>query len=103
MDQYQSSLKSELELILSPDLARHEITSLDLLQTPRYATARDHVAKEPRFAQLKTYLLSLFGVRQEPERETPAVAAAAAAVTDPEMTNAVKIFQQSFWAQNEKA
>ena len=33
VDQYQSALKSELELILSSDVARHVITSLDLIDT----------------------------------------------------------------------
>jgi len=119
IDQYQSALKSELELILSPDVARHVITSLGLLRTPEYASATTHVPTASRFKALRaellrgaqTVLVSL-GLRtviassQEQQEDSTTDLAAAphpqgASAQDAIMQNAIVIFRKSFWAEND--
>ena len=113
IDQYQSSLKSELELIRSDDLARHVIVSLDLLDTPEYDVAKTHVSMASRFAALREWLVG--GIDQARQRLGWRDTAAASPMTNSPppaadappldsaavLQNAVKIFQKTFWVEND--
>ena len=106
VDQYQSALKSELALIESTDLARHVIASLDLLQTPEYSSALTHEPMAARFETLRAKILAAFGGGSEAKHTALPTADAAAAspseaAQEAVMQNAVRIFQKSFWAENE--
>ncbi len=114
VDQYQSSLKSELEVILSPDLARHVITSLDLLHTAEYSSSLTHVPAPVRFAQLRETLtrgwdsaLAAIGVRSGAVETPPQTyqnvlpAAGTGAAPDAVMDEAIRTFKKSFWAEND--
>lgn len=116
VDQYQTSLKSELELITSPDVARRVITSLHLLETREYRSAYDHRSTAERFHDLRTrliagvrYVLGQLGVRlgrpdaavPRPPPTLPSDAAARSDDQDPVMQRAIAIFGKKFWAQND--
>jgi uncharacterized protein involved in exopolysaccharide biosynthesis/Mrp family chromosome partitioning ATPase len=113
IDQYQTALKSELELIRSPDLARHVIDGLGLLSTPEYRSAITHRSTASRFQAMRMKLLA--GLRAGLARiglpgVLPQAAAAAAEQTadaqpaaTPQqiMENAIKIFEKKFWVLND--
>ena len=111
VDQYQSALKSELELLRSPDLARHVITSLGLLDTSEYAEARTHTPMAARFAALREDVvqgvgtaLAAIGLAAPDTPGMPAAVLPAAVLADgPDATmeNAVRIFSKAFWVDNE--
>jgi capsular exopolysaccharide synthesis family protein len=115
VDQYQTALKSELQLFLSPELARHVITRLGLLDTAEYKTALTHVSTAARFAQFRATLLlgwqrALALTRLQPppavdqglSRPAATDSPAVLSLTDDVvMQNAVQIFERSFWAYNE--
>ena len=114
IDQYQSALKSELELISSASLARYIITSLGLLSKPEYDSANTHVSTAARFEELRAAMLSvlrrilaLVGWSAEPspairpDQGGEAVAQDEAPSTDATLENAVKIFKKSFLVEND--
>ena len=115
IDQYMSALKSELDVMSSPDIARHVISSLDLLDTSEYASAKTHVPISWRFEALRDDLLrgmvstlALVGMDNLVKSHPPAARPVSSAPNDAQddtrdavMQNAVRIFYKSFITVND--